>query len=415
MTSVCNSDGTTASCESCEFGCTWGECRDCSTGDCCDSEGQFRTSTYLCETSTAYRCIGPVCGGEAQQRETRRFCTGFRPDCDGATFTDPWETIESCTDLEGCIASDSDASCLGIPACGPALNWVFRDVVGPPFNITNFGMAYDSLNEVVVVTFYSTSSLSMETWYWDGTSWTDAAPTLIATNRTRFPMVYDNAREVSLIFGGYFSGSFLGDTWQWDFADWSELAPVDSPPARYFSSMVFDTDRGVSILYGGRDTTVPIDYRDTWEFNGTNWTDLAPATRPSANRRAAMAYDTYRGNTVLFGGLTDADARTNETFIWDGASWTNVIPATSPSTRYAHAMAFDGDRGVVVMFGGRIGASYSDETWEWDGTNWTELTTATTPPANGDHQMAFDENRGVIVMFGGVNSSEHGVWELGVF
>jgi hypothetical protein len=41
-----------------------------------------------------------------------------------------------------------------------------------------------------------------------------------------------------------------------------------------------------------------------------------------------MAYDSSRGQTVLFGG-TDGE-NLNDTWVWDGATWKNESPQTSP-------------------------------------------------------------------------------------
>ena len=76
-----------------------------------------------------------------------------------------------------------------------------------------------------------------------------------------------------------------------------------------------------------------------------------------------MAYDEARQRTVLFGGLVGGD----ETWEWDGTNWTQLKPTVSPSSRMHHAMVYDSKRGRTVLFGGTAGG---DETWEWDGKNW---------------------------------------------
>src|SRR5690242_17994803 len=45
-----------------------------------------------------------------------------------------------------------------------------------------------------------------------------------------------------------------------------------------------------------------------------------------------------------------------------------------PSARSNHAMAYDTARGVTVLFGGADGngGGLGAETWEWDGTAWTQ-------------------------------------------
>src|SRR5262245_56732341 len=69
----------------------------------------------------------------------------------------------------------------------------------------------------------------------------------------------------------------------------------------------------------------------------------------------AMAYDSARGVTVLFGGDLSYYNLTGETWEWDGDTWT--LRATSgPTARVAHAMAYDSARGVTVLFGGYSGA-----------------------------------------------------------
>ena len=51
--------------------------------------------------------------------------------------------------------------------------------------------------------------------------------------------------------------------------------------------------------------------------------------------------------TVLFGGAFADDT----TWQWDGSAWT-VVTTAGPSERSDHAMAYDSARGVTVLFGG---------------------------------------------------------------
>ena len=82
-------------------------------------------------------------------------------------------------------------------------------------------------------------------------------------------------------------------------------------------------------------------------------------------------------------------------------TWTNVSPTSGPLPRYRHAMAYDSQRGVTVMFGGTSsGSNYLADTWEWNGSSWTQVST-TGPSARREHAMAYDSLRGRIVLFGG--------------
>jgi len=131
--------------------------------------------------------------------------------------------------------------------------------------------------------------------------------------------------------------------------------------------------------------------------NAMTWTQQAPATSPAFRAYFAMAYDSARGRTVLFGGQLHGGTSSNETWEWDGATWTLMQPNNAPSARAGHNMVYDSVRKVAVLFGG----NYGIDTWEWDGVNWTQRSSAHTPLGRTFASMAFDSARGKTVLFGG--------------
>jgi hypothetical protein len=179
---------------------------------------------------------------------------------------------------------------------------------------------------------------------------------------------------------------------------WFEQSPATSAPARSQTALAFDSRRGVTVLFGGATQSV---LADTWEWDGTIWTPASPASSPPARADHMMAYDSGRGVTVLFGG---GDAQNNDladTWEWDGTNWTEATPVTSPGARTSGGMAYDSSRSVTVLYGGSNGPGRYTDTWEWDGTNWTNMMRATNPPAmNTAPGMAFDSGRNVTVLFG---------------
>src|SRR5262245_60415674 len=58
------------------------------------------------------------------------------------------------------------------------------------------------------------------------------------------------------------------------------------------------------------------------------------------------------------------------TWGWNGSGW-HLRATGGPSPRTGHTVAYDTDRGQLVLFGGNISPGYSAETWIWDGANWT--------------------------------------------
>jgi hypothetical protein len=100
---------------------------------------------------------------------------------------------------------------------------------------------------------------------------------------------------------------------------------------------------------------------------------------------------------VLFGGAGAAFPYLADTWEWDGTDWVQRAPANAPGGRYGHALAYDGARGRVVLFAGYFGPQ--SDTWEWDGTTWF-LRPVVGPSPRFNHAMAYDSARGRVVLFG---------------
>lgn len=187
------------------------------------------------------------------------------------------------------------------------------------------------------------------------------------SGRNAHAMAYDSARGVTVLFGG---GDALHDTWEWDGTTWTQRATT-GPAGRIWHAMAYDSARRATILFGGFDWNLggtSIYYGDTWEWDGATWT-LRSEDGPVARCNHALCYDSRRGVTVLAAGRYGFDLA--DTWEWDGASWVQRADGV-PLERREHAMVYDSVRRTAVLFGGStdVGGHYADplgETWEWDG------------------------------------------------
>ncbi len=239
--------------------------------------------------------------------------------------------------------------------------------------------------------------------------WTELTPPTSPSGRYFHTMAYDSRRNVVVLFGGAADTSTaLGDTWEWNGTNWTQRTPATSPPARYAAGMAYDSNRGVTMLFGGISSPAsPAVLNDTWEWNGSNWTQRTPATSPPGRGGHAMAFDSARGVAVIFGGVMISGSMVvaNDTWEWNGTNWTQRTPANVPPARQLPAMAYDSARGVAVLFGGATAsASAFGDTWEWNGTNWIQRTPATAPPAQQAPVMAYGL-QGKVVLVGGLSGS----------
>ena len=248
------------------------------------------------------------------------------------------------------------------------------------------------------------------TWLYDGTDWTSASPATTPPARREHAMASDFARGVVVMFGG---AGGLSDTWEWDGTNWTNMAPAVSPPGRQGHVMAYDATRGVTVLFGGTSNpNAPAELSDTWEWNGTTWTQVTTANAPSETAYSSMCFDINRGVCVLTGGTSLFGAPDQTTWEYDGVNWTNVTasvgpaPSAIPGLGVQNAkMVYDTVQGVSLLYGGRTpNGTFSTDTFAYDGTSWS-IVASGTPSSRTRNMMAFDMTRGVSVIYGGLTGN----------
>jgi hypothetical protein len=243
---------------------------------------------------------------------------------------------------------------------------------------------------------------------WDGTNWTTVTvpPTSTPSARLGAAAAFDPVHQQGVMFGGVGpSNSLLSDTWLWNGTTWTLANTSSQPPGgRYDAMMAWDGQH--IVLYGGRN--LQNELADTWIWDGANWSNVTPTNSPYQRDLAGMAYDSVRNKVVMFGGFSfQTNGDVAETWIWDGTAmtWTQLTPSNPPQARDSLSLAFDSIRGETILYGGYVSSSntYLPDTWEWDGAKWTPLTTAHSPGPRDFYAMAFDAGQANMVLFGGTN------------
>ena len=166
-------------------------------------------------------------------------------------------------------------------------------------------------------------------------------------------------------------------------------------------------------MFGGRDASNLVDVlNDTWEFDGTSWTNVSPANSPPARQMGGMTYDSYRGRIVLFGGVDSGFGpftRLDDTWEYDGTTWVDVPSQNSPPPQSWVEMTFHGAVGRTLLISKfhYVGGNLS-ECWEWDGVDWTNTTPAVPHPMRHHFRLSYDSVRRATVLFGG--DGRHDTW-----
>ncbi len=191
---------------------------------------------------------------------------------------------------------------------------------------------------------------------------------------------------------------------------WTQLFPASSPSARFSFAMAYDVADGYIVIFGGNGGDA-----ETWTFKGGQWTHLFPSTSPSARdeNEYGMVYDAADGYVVLFGGIDQTCL--GDTWKFNGGNWAPLSPAQSPSARVNAGIAYHAADGRVVLFAGSPCGGLLDDTWEFLGGSWTQVFPAVSPSTRSvAGAMTYDANLGAAVIFGGGASTGFldGTWKF---
>ncbi|HUS32949.1 MAG TPA: hypothetical protein VMZ53_30815 [Kofleriaceae bacterium] len=370
-----------------------------------------KTDSVLCGDGTVCP-TGTVCldADRAPNRcvldEQTTVCDGLRDGafCEGPAFTgicDQGVCLPGCGDGnqddgeqcdDGNFASHDGCSsrCLS-----EAPTWA--QYHGPWAARTQHSAAYDkTTGKLVIFGGVTPHGQDGATWIFDAQGWHrlegNGPPGLAGAS-----MVFDANRNVFVLFGGNgIDGAGTNETWELSLAgQWQKAAPSASPPRRTLAAMAYDSFRKKTVLFGGTtDAKTIVELDDTWEYNGTTWTKLTTATIPESRYGAAITYDPVRREVVMFGGRRDVGRRADtwrlSSTTLDWAKFPVTGTTVVPLGRERSAMAFDDIRNTCVLFGGQIaGQNPTNDLWEWNGAGWSQLATSVAPPPRDEHVLAF--------------------------
>lgn len=240
--------------------------------------------------------------------------------------------------------------------------------------------------------------------------WQQITPTTGAGNLAAAGMTFDPVSGNVLMFGGD-NGTFTpsNKTWSYNGTTWTQLAPAVSPTAKVGIELVYDANRGVFVMYGSMNTSPfggsSVD--QTWEFDGASWTQVFPTTTPGGLGAYGACFDSVRNRVVLYGGVANNFFPIAESGTWEfnGTNWASITTTGTPGPLERPAMCFHAGLGRTVLFGGidpQIGGV--DTTWSYDGTDWTVVPVSGPKPApRSGAKLAYDNVRGVCVLVGGAD------------
>jgi hypothetical protein len=282
-----------------------------------------------------------------------------------------------------------------------AIDWNQRAPMVSPSVISSwkYNIVYDAKRKRAVAFDYN-----YQTWEWDGIGWTKRQVSSKPVGIRTPTMVYDAAHDYVLAFGGLKpDGSRSTETWIWQDRAWTKLEPEHSPPGRSQHVMAYDAARERVVLYGGNYDNHASSMYDTWEWDGTDWHEVTPATSPEITYyRMTMAYDATSQHVML---VDFTYSHSTKTWLWDGTDWIEYSPAHPPECGYpgvCDQFVYDFARQRLLLLYRENGDTNTwSKLWEWDGTDWTEHDLNNGPPRRSDYGLTSIPDRQQIILFGG--------------
>ena len=211
---------------------------------------------------------------------------------------------------------------------------------------------------------YSTST---STWTNVSTQTNGVSPNVV------LPAYAMSTNQQVLVFGGFdnYPYTFSSDTYLFDIPTltWTQITPTPGPlPFDILNSMVFYPPTNSFILL--ESTT-----DQTWSFQGSTWTLLAPAASP-----VGISYPVYMvyvsSDNCIYALSTDNNEDTWQLWKYDGLTWTQIVTASTPygygsSSGETLSMVYVSDLDKIYAFQSTAVFAYTVSTQTWNLVNNT--------------------------------------------
>ena len=235
------------------------------------------------------------------------------------------------------------------------------------------------------------------TWQWDGSTWTEQVTTVNPVIPSA--MAYDTKLGTIVLVDPAYQKTYV-----WTGADWSLLLSGQGPSTPS-GAMAYDQNNGQLVYFGGY-VSQDVDGSDTWTFDGSSWTQQHPSVSPPGRMMGLAQDDPVSGKVILFSGFSErGQANYSDTWQWDGSTWTQLHPSTTPSPRNSSTSFVDQRVQRFFIEGGVTDGGISSDLWYWTGSDWQQVSLGATPSARYDQTMGYDPASMTDVLFGGFNSS----------
>jgi hypothetical protein len=114
-------------------------------------------------------------------------------------------------------------------------------------------------------------------------------------------------------------GDYFGDTWEYDGTDWTQLTPATSPTDRWGAELVWYSPLSRLLLFGGVGSGGDVGQNDAWTWNRATqtWDAFPTLAQPTFNHGqwTNTVYDDAHGHVMTHSN--DRSTTYNETWLME--------------------------------------------------------------------------------------------------
>lgn len=303
--------------------------------------------------------------------------------------------------------------------------WINPSATGPVARET-FAMTYDTANDQVIMCGgWDGGTPLNDIWVYGNSSgiwqWQQRYPSGYFPALSWHNMVWDSARQVAVVFGGWGGGGVpYSDIYEYDpnLNQWTSPTITSSIPAgRYAYGMAYDSKAGEAVIYAGYDGNQELG--DTWFYNGSSWRSENGVSHDSGDLKRfghRMVYVPHLSAShsvfAVFAGITGSSYLNDTLMIYKNKSDYSLYvacrtPYEGPRGRETAGMCYNHDWGELLIYGGWEGDSPRfNDLWTYDYTNWYKMNPSSPKPSGRSYNtMYYDSYNQLAVMFGGIDNA----------
>lgn len=208
---------------------------------------------------------------------------------------------------------------------------------------------------------------ALQTWSWDGHTWTRLADLPAPTDRLVGLVPFDVEYQLVLVTEN--SQDTATRTWVWTGSVWSLRHPTTNLPLGAAGPVLSADpfrDRVIAVLAAAASAGGAT---QTWTWDGFTWRLVSSTFRLGLDpTSAAMAPDPQTGAVLLF---MHPPGSPSCTWALDGASWREVSPVSPDVDMSGGALLTDTRIGRVILIGSAARPNPLNVLWVWNGSKWS--------------------------------------------